>query len=74
MGEGKQEIVDESNLELLLENEVEKYNVIKMKKQKEAKSLYDVEFRRIRMIENFYEKDEKIETTKKKIEQEAVIL
>lgn len=73
MGEGKQDIADESNLELLLENEVEKYNMLKIKKQKEAKSLYDFEFKRIKMIEKFYEKDEKIETTKIIMEQEAVI-
>lgn len=51
---------DTSIIEEKLEEELEKFNKMKNQKQKEAKSIYEDEIKRLKTIQEFKEKEERI--------------
>ena len=68
----QQEINELTNIDLLLEEEIDKYNRLKTQKQKEAKFFYEEEAKKMKLLENLKMRDEKIIQIKEKNNQEKV--
>lgn len=62
-----------SNIELLLEDQIHKYNRLKSQKQKEAMFLYDEETKKVKLLEKLKERQDKIAQIKEKKKNEKVI-
>lgn len=60
------------NIDILLEEEIEKYNRLKSQKQKEAKFFYEEETKRMKMLENMRMREDKLIELKKKSYEEKV--
>lgn len=60
------------NIDIRLEEEIEKYNRLKAQKQKEAKYLYEEETKKMRMAENLNKREEKLIEIKEKTIQDKV--
>lgn len=58
---------ENSILNTLLEEEVDKYNRIKSQKQKEAKFLYLEEIKKLKILQNLKEKEDRIEKMTEKM-------
>ena len=48
------------NIDILLEEEIEKYNRLKTQKQKEAKFFYEEETKKMKLLENLKKREEKM--------------
>ena len=68
----QQENLSMMNIDILLEEEIEKYNRLKSQKQKEAKFFYEEETKRMSMLENMRMREEKLTELKKKSIEEKV--
>lgn len=60
------------NIDILLEEEIEKYNRLKSQKQKEAKFFYEEETKRMKILESMRMREEKLTELKKKSIEEKV--
>ena len=62
----QQENMSMMNIDILLEEEIEKYNRLKSQKQKEAKFFYEEETKRMKLLENMRMREEKLTEIKQK--------
>ncbi len=60
------------NIDILLEEEIEKYNRLKTQKQKEAKFFYEEEANKMKMMEEMKNREDKLIENKKKSSIEKV--
>lgn len=61
-----------TNIELLLEEEIDKYNRLKMQKQKEAKFFYEEETKKMKLLEKLKIREDKLAEIKQKKREEKV--
>lgn len=61
------------NIDLLLEDEIEKYNRLKSQKQKEARFMFEEETKKMKMFEKMKDREEKLLEIKQKTAQDKVL-
>jgi len=57
-----------------MEDELDRFNKLKNQKQKEAKSIYEEEIKRLKIMQDLKEKEERIIKLKVKLQQDKVSL